>query len=235
MEGRSHPLWDRSLAVEYFTKSLLEAGTFEYPLLESLSLRYDFRDGGSGGFSSFRNCSRLRKLQATHLYYPDLDLVDTANLTTLELVEYSGPSLNHLLVKCPLLETLIIARFKYTPGHTSIPDSDSTVALLDAAVNNTDYDLSRLSHLDIIIRDLGWTPNVIWSGLHLPALTHLSFQYWMESGEAIRELIELLTRSKCVLQRITVDLPKFEQGRWVEFLDGIAPVMAPDICVVEKW
>ncbi|KIK64301.1 hypothetical protein GYMLUDRAFT_410986 [Collybiopsis luxurians FD-317 M1] len=168
-------------AMEYLIKTLLDAGTLEYPLLESLTLRYPI----FGGFSSFQHC-------------PSLKIVN----------EYTGPSLTHLLMQCPSLETLSIGAFSPTPDTNSF---------------DIEYHHTRLSHLNVVIIDA----SEIWKGLYLPALTHLSFRYWRHSGEGVRALSWLLNRSNCSLQEITAYYPHIKQEQWEWFIQNTSSVIRP--------
>ncbi|KIK64302.1 hypothetical protein GYMLUDRAFT_94744 [Collybiopsis luxurians FD-317 M1] len=196
-------------ALEYLGETLQNVGTLEYPFLESLTLRHQ----GFGGFGPFRRCPRLRELQVSYLSHSDL--IDLHNLTILKIVNgYTGPSLACLLMQCPTLETLSLGGFE---------------PVFDLDPPDIDYHHTHLSYLDIVLVDLSET---IWEGLHLPALTHLSFRFWRHSDEGVGALASLLTRSNCSLEKITMHYPHIKQDQWERFLDNTASVIRPDTLIL---
>ena len=63
-------------------------------------------------------------------------------------------------------------------------------------------------------------------GVHLPALSHLSFRYNIEDGKALEELASMLNRSRGRLDQIRIEsTPEFEFLFKDDFRDKIKPVI----------
>ncbi|KAF5365544.1 hypothetical protein D9757_010916 [Collybiopsis confluens] len=187
------------------------SSTKDYPYLESLEIPIRVHEISI----VFRGFPRLRRLKAFHLDHSDAHKL--SNLTSLEVQEFIGYSITQLLVLCPALETLSVWRFERAP---SIPLPSSYA----------EYHHTRLSHLYFQFGD-SESCNIMFHGLYLPALTHLSVTYkFIQDGRALHKLAETLTRSRCSLQRITVvHGPRFTQEMRAQFLNSISSVIAPNV------
>ncbi|KAF5371441.1 hypothetical protein D9757_009987 [Collybiopsis confluens] len=202
--------WSRP-SLEYLAECLRIAGTTSFPHLKSFTIRVS--DAAelweNEVLRTLQDCPRLRDLQSSFL--DPAVACDMKHLTSLKLDCFIGHSLTQLLMQCPLLESLSLQNFSSAP------------------IPNTVYHHLHLAHLEVYIVDWGF--EVGWgTGLHLPALTHLSlFPLMRDEGrfEALHEMTRLLIRSNCSLNKIQLGFYWVAEEEKSRFLDDISPVIAP--------
>ncbi|KAF5358744.1 hypothetical protein D9757_012248 [Collybiopsis confluens] len=200
--------------VEFLLERYFGPGVTTFPYLESFALLANEAEKSKVFelIRSLRHCPRLRHLSVSHLD-PSVTFTVMTNLTSLELRDFAGHCLTQLLKQCPSLKQLTVRNFT----QVQVPTAD--------------YCHTRLSQLNIE-KAKGGLGTEWSSGLRLPALTHLLFNYQSESwSEALQELANLLLRSKCSLTQIQLTknyIADSDASAKAKFLSDVSSVIAPD-------
>ncbi|KAF5346440.1 hypothetical protein D9757_010920 [Collybiopsis confluens] len=210
--------WEKKL-------SFIPAGT-KFPLIESLDLDcYLSASSGVGDVDKLAvlrlipHCPQLRHLTSSHLN-SSYAWVGMKNLVSMDVGHITGP-LTQLLSQCPRLERLKLGG--WVAGQTT--------GQADHA--QYQYHHTKLSHLSISGRrglKMGWS-----TGLFLPALIHLVIKDMLYLDEPAGELVNLLVRSHCSLQSLSVDRNFGSLGTQAgmdKFWDILSSVSAPDVSIV---
>ncbi|KAF5358745.1 hypothetical protein D9757_012246 [Collybiopsis confluens] len=205
--------------------SFITDGT-KFPLMESLDLDCYISDSYSSGVGDklavlrlIPYCPQLRHFAPSHLNSSYV-WVGMKNLISLDVGYITGP-LTQLLSQCPRLERLRLGG--WVAGQTT-GEADHA---------QYQYHHTKISHLSISGRrglKMGWS-----TGLFLPALTHLVIKDMLYLDEPAGELVNLLVRSHCSLQSLSLDRnfgSLGTQAGMAKFWDIISSVSAPDISIV---
>ncbi|KIK64320.1 hypothetical protein GYMLUDRAFT_240881 [Collybiopsis luxurians FD-317 M1] len=221
------PLWSDisfsfvrdSPMMKYLIEGLHNVTPTGFPFLENLYLDVH-KDSETEIYHGFQNCPQLRSLETVVLRRTDS--IHIHNLTWLKIDLYTGVSLAEVLAQCPTLETLVVEHFTLESGYDHVPVQV--------------YHHPRLSHLDVSLTNGdpdSYIYTWMWKGVHLPALTHLKFHFWMDDPEALRALALMLNRSCCALREMFAEeyLHGVDEEQWGQFLDEISSVIRADTSI----
>ncbi|KAJ3715413.1 hypothetical protein C8R42DRAFT_220229 [Lentinula raphanica] len=163
-------------------------------------------------------CPSLHTLHISHLW--DTDPMDLGNLTVLNISHsYFGSSFATLLQNFPSLQSFSVSKYAPNPN-------------IDPTISSSYRDLPKVHHTSLrvleqeIIGQEDFAPTDIWESVWLPNLTTLRVKTFAgfetaNSWKALRHLKNMIMRSDCALNTVTL------KGLWsshsivVSFFDGL--------------